>query len=110
MAAHASVSHKPLLLSITGCSYEYQLDGRWPRPPEAPYLRLRGYWLQHAGVRGTTRESYRRRRVHHDCSGTIILSAAAGGWAAGLSARSFGGNRKRSAVFEGIETIARPRD
>jgi len=49
MAAHVSVSHKPRLLSITGSCYEYQLDGRWPRPPEVPYLRLRGYWLQKAG-------------------------------------------------------------
>lgn len=49
MAARVSASHKPRLLSITGSCYEYQLDGRWPRPPEVPYLRLRGYWLQHAG-------------------------------------------------------------
>ena len=49
MAAHVSVSHKPRLLSITGSCYEYQLHGRWPRPPEVPYLRLRGYWLQQAG-------------------------------------------------------------
>ncbi|WP_129781033.1 SymE family type I addiction module toxin [Peristeroidobacter soli] len=49
MAAHVPISPKPRLLSITGCRYEYQLDGRWPRPPEVPYLRLRGYWLQQAG-------------------------------------------------------------
>lgn len=49
MAAHVSVSHKPRLLSITGCRYEYQLDGRCPRPPEVPYLHLRGYWLRKAG-------------------------------------------------------------
>jgi len=49
MAAHVSVSHKSRLLSITGSCYEYQLHGRWPRPPEVPYLRLRGYWLQQAG-------------------------------------------------------------
>lgn len=49
MAALASVSHKPRVLSITGSCYGYQLDGRWPRPPEVPYLRLRGYWLQQAG-------------------------------------------------------------
>lgn len=49
MAAHVSVLHKSRLLSITGSRYEYQLDGRWPRPPEVPYLRLRGYWLQQAG-------------------------------------------------------------
>jgi hypothetical protein len=49
MAAHVPVSHKPCLLSITGSCYEYQLHGRWPRPSEVPYLRLRGYWLQQAG-------------------------------------------------------------
>lgn len=49
MAAHVSISHRPRLLSITGSCYEYQLDGRWPRPPEVPLLRLRGYWLQQAG-------------------------------------------------------------
>jgi len=49
MAAHVSISHKSRLLSITGSCYEYQLHGRWPRPPEVPYLRLRGYWLQQAG-------------------------------------------------------------
>lgn len=49
MTTPASVSHKPRILTITGSCYEYQLDGRWPRPPEVPYLRLRGYWLQAAG-------------------------------------------------------------
>ena len=49
MAARVSASLKPRLLSITGSCYEYQLHGRWPRPPEVPYLRLRGYWLQQAG-------------------------------------------------------------
>jgi hypothetical protein len=48
MAAYVSVSHEPRLLSITGSCCEYQLDGRWPRPPEVPYLRLRGYWLRQA--------------------------------------------------------------
>lgn len=49
MADHASISHKPRTLTIAGSCYEYQLDGRWPRPPEVPCLRLRGYWLQEAG-------------------------------------------------------------
>ena len=48
MAAHVSIAHKPRLPSITGSCYEYQRDGRWPRPAEVPYLRLRGYWLQEA--------------------------------------------------------------
>lgn len=48
MAAHVCISHKPRSLSITGSCCQYQLDGRWPRPPEVPYLRLRGYWLQQA--------------------------------------------------------------
>lgn len=49
MTDHSSVLHNPRTLTITGARYEYQLDGRWPRPPEVPYLRLRGYWLQQAG-------------------------------------------------------------
>lgn len=49
MADHAAVSHNPRTLTITGCRYVYQLHGHWPRPPEVPYLRLRGYWLQRAG-------------------------------------------------------------
>ena len=49
MADHAAVFHNARTLTITGCRYEYQLHGRWPRPPEVPYLRLRGYWLQRAG-------------------------------------------------------------
>jgi hypothetical protein len=48
MAAHVSVPRRPRLLSVTGSSYDYQLE-QWPRPPEVPLLRLRGYWLQHAG-------------------------------------------------------------
>lgn len=39
----------PRLLSVSGSCYDYQLNGRWPRPPEVPFLRLRGYWLQQAG-------------------------------------------------------------
>lgn len=49
MAAHVSTLRRPRLLSITGSCYDYQLDGRWPRPPAVPLLRLRGYWLQRAG-------------------------------------------------------------
>lgn len=49
MADHVSVFHKPRTLTITGSCYEYQLDGRWPRPPEIPCLRLRGCWLKEAG-------------------------------------------------------------
>ena len=49
MADHAAVFHNSRTLTITGSCYDYQLDGRWPRPPEVPYLRLRGYWLRHAG-------------------------------------------------------------
>lgn len=49
MASLACVFHNPRTLTITGSCYEYQLHGRWPRPPEVPYLRLRGYWLQQAG-------------------------------------------------------------
>jgi hypothetical protein len=49
MAAQRTASLRPRLLSITGSCYDYQLHGRWPRPPEVPYLRLRGYWLQKAG-------------------------------------------------------------
>ena len=49
MAVQITASLRPRLLSITGSRYEYQLHGRWPRPPEVPYLRLRGYWLQKAG-------------------------------------------------------------
>lgn len=45
----ATAFHNSRTLTITGSRYEYQLDGCWPRPPEVPYLRLRGYWLQHAG-------------------------------------------------------------
>jgi len=49
MAVQSTASLRPRLLSITGSCYDYQLHGRWPRPPEVPYLRLRGYWLQKAG-------------------------------------------------------------
>jgi hypothetical protein len=49
MAAHIRTPHTPRLLNISGSCYEYQLDGRWPRPPQVPFLRLRGYWLQQAG-------------------------------------------------------------
>ena len=49
MADHAAIFHNARTLTITGSCYDYQLDGRWPRPPEVPYLRLRGYWLQAAG-------------------------------------------------------------
>ena len=49
MADHSAVFHNLRTLTITGSLYEYQLNSRWPRPPEVPYLRLRGYWLQHAG-------------------------------------------------------------
>ena len=49
MAAQRTASIRPRLLSITGSCYDYQLHGRWPRPPEVPYLRLRGYWLKKAG-------------------------------------------------------------
>lgn len=59
MAAHVSIPNRPRLLSISGSCYDYQLDGRWPRPPEVPLLRLRGYWLQQAGF-----EVGQRVRVH----------------------------------------------
>jgi toxic protein SymE len=49
MADQVSAPLRPRLLSISSCYYDYQLDGRWPRPPEVPLLRLRGYWLQQAG-------------------------------------------------------------
>ncbi len=49
MAAQIPALPKPRLLSISSDYYEYQLDGRWPRPPAVPLLRLRGYWLQQAG-------------------------------------------------------------
>jgi len=43
MADHSAVFHNLRTLTITGTRYEYQLNSRWPRPPEVPYLRLRGY-------------------------------------------------------------------
>lgn len=49
MADQVSAPRRPRLLSISSSRYDYQLDGRWPHPPEVPYLRLRGYWLQQAG-------------------------------------------------------------
>lgn len=49
MVAQAPVLPRPRLLSVSGSCYDYQFDGRWPRPPEVPFLRLRGYWLQQAG-------------------------------------------------------------
>ena len=58
MAAHVSVPNRPRLLSVTGSCYDYQLE-RWPRPPEVPLLRLRGYWLLQAGF-----EVGQRVRVH----------------------------------------------
>lgn len=39
----------PRTLTISSSCYDYQCDGRWPRPPAVPYLRLRGYWLERAG-------------------------------------------------------------
>lgn len=49
MADQISAPHRLRLLSVSSSYYDYQLDGRWPRPPEVPLLRLRGYWLQQAG-------------------------------------------------------------
>jgi len=49
MADHVSAPHRPRILSVSSSYYDYQLNGRWPRPPEVPLLRLRGYWLQQAG-------------------------------------------------------------
>jgi toxic protein SymE len=49
MADQISAPVRPRLLSVSSSHYDYQLDGRWPRPPEVPLLRLRGYWLQQAG-------------------------------------------------------------
>ena len=40
---------RPRVLSVSSSYYDYQLDGRWPHPPEVPLLRLRGYWLKRAG-------------------------------------------------------------
>jgi hypothetical protein len=71
MADHASVLHNHRTLTITGSCYEYQLDGRWPRPPEVPYLRLRGYWLQEAGF------SVRQRVQVHIADQCITIVPAA---------------------------------
>ncbi len=49
MDDEASSPRKPRLLSVSSSYYDYQLDGRRPRPPEVPLLRLRGYWLEQAG-------------------------------------------------------------
>jgi hypothetical protein len=49
MADHVSAPRRPRILSVSSSYYDYQLNGRWPRPPEVPLLRLRGYWLQQAG-------------------------------------------------------------
>lgn len=49
MTDHGSAPHIPRILTITSSCYDYQCDGRWPRPPAVPYLRLRGYWLDRAG-------------------------------------------------------------
>jgi Toxin SymE, type I toxin-antitoxin system len=59
MVDQSIASLRSRLLSISGSCYDYQLDGRWPRPPEVPFLRLRGYWLQQAGF-----EVGQRVRVH----------------------------------------------
>lgn len=70
MTDHAGVS-KSRTLTITGSCYEHHLDGRWPRPPEVPYLRLRGYWLEEAGF------SVRQRvQVHIDDQRITIVPAA----------------------------------
>jgi hypothetical protein len=45
-------------------------DGRWPRPPEVPYLRLRGYWLQRAGF------SAGQRVKVHVADGCITIGPA----------------------------------
>lgn len=71
MADHVSVFHNPRTLTITGSCYEYQLDGRWPRPPDVPYLRLRGYWLQKAGF------SVRQRVQVHIADQSITIIPAA---------------------------------
>lgn len=71
MADHGSVFHSPRTLTITGSCYEYQLDGRWPRPPEVPYLRLRGYWLQEGGF------SVRQRVQVHVAGQCITIVPAA---------------------------------
>lgn len=49
MAAHVSISRRPRLLSVSSSYYDYQLNRGWPRPPQVPLLRLRGFWLQQAG-------------------------------------------------------------
>lgn len=59
MAAQVSTSSRPRLLSISSGYYDYQLDGRWPRPPAVPLLRLRGYWLAQAGF-----SAGQRVRIH----------------------------------------------
>jgi hypothetical protein len=71
MATHASIFHNPRTLTITGSCYEYQLDGRWPRSSEVPYLRLRGYWLQAAGF------SVRQRVQVHIADQCITIVPAA---------------------------------
>lgn len=71
MADYASVFHNPRTLTVTGSCYEYQLDGRWRRPPEVPYLRLRGYWLQEAGF------SVRQRVQVHIADQCITIVPAA---------------------------------
>jgi hypothetical protein len=69
MADHAVVFHNPRTLTITGCRYEYQLP--WPLAAAARGAVLAPAWLLAATrgiLRGTARESSRRRRMHHDRS------------------------------------------
>jgi hypothetical protein len=63
MADQVSAPCRPRLLSISSSRYDYQLDGRWPHPPEVLYLRLAPARLLAATgglCRGTARKSSRR--------------------------------------------------
>jgi len=72
MAAHVPASHKSRLLSITGCRYEYQLDGRWPRTARGSLFAPAGLLAATSRLpRGAAREGSRCRRMHHDRSGAI---------------------------------------
>lgn len=70
MSDHGPVLHSRRILTIASSSYDYQCDGRWPRPPVVPYLRLRGYWLDRAGF------SAGQRVVVSVSSGCITITPA----------------------------------
>lgn len=49
MTDQVATPRKLRQLSVGSSYYDYQLNRSWPRPPQVPLLRLRGYWLQQAG-------------------------------------------------------------